>query len=158
MYTYDDKTMEPIPPVLGPGEKLHIPVAHDESIFHVNKHPRRAWLADGQQPLRKKGHGRAIHISDFILETHGRLALTESQIAAQANLPEASRLRVTDARKIIYPGKTLTSGGTYLSLCRSLQMLSPSSTISILMLWECFTSTVLLLMKASHRTHSMSTI
>jgi hypothetical protein len=35
----------------------------------------------------------------------GCLALSDEQIAAQANLPESQCLRVTDAQRIIYPGK-----------------------------------------------------
>lgn len=105
MYTYDDETMEPIPPKLGLGERLHIFLTHDECYVHVLEYLRRQWLAKGQQPLRKKGNGRGIHISDWILETHGRLVLNESELASQAALPAESRLRVTDARKIIYPGK-----------------------------------------------------
>ena len=105
MYTYDDKTMEPIPPNLDPGEKLHIFVTQDECYFHVNEHARRQWLAEGQQALRKKGNGQGIHVSDYMIETRGRLALNETEIAAQAILPPEQRLRVTDARKIIYPGK-----------------------------------------------------
>ena len=105
MYKYDDVTMEPIPPQLAPGEKLHILLPQDECIANVNEQPRKVWLKDGQQPLRKKGKGRAIMISDWICETFGRLCLSEEQIADQAKLPEAERLRVTDARRIIYPGK-----------------------------------------------------
>ena len=37
MYTYDDETMEPIPPVLGPGQKSHILLPQDEMIAHVNE-------------------------------------------------------------------------------------------------------------------------
>ncbi|KIJ34510.1 hypothetical protein M422DRAFT_263480 [Sphaerobolus stellatus SS14] len=35
-YTYSDMELEPIPPVIWPGEKLHVPISHDESIFHSN--------------------------------------------------------------------------------------------------------------------------
>ena len=105
MYTYDDITMEPIPPTLGPGQKLHILVPQDECIAHVNETPRKVWLLNGEQPLRKKGNGRAIMISDWIIETCGRLRLSPEQIAHQATLPEASCLRVTDTRRIIYPGE-----------------------------------------------------
>jgi len=35
----------------------------------------------------------------------GRLALSPEQVEAQLLLPEHSHLRVTDAHKIIYPGK-----------------------------------------------------
>jgi hypothetical protein len=46
-----------------------------------------------------------VGVSDFICETTGRLALSTKQIAAQLELPEASRLHATDAHRIIYPGK-----------------------------------------------------
>ena len=105
MYTYNDKTMEPIIPELGSGEKLHIFITQDECYVHVLEHSRRQWLAKGQQPLRKKGNGRGIHISDYMLKTRGRLVLNANKIVAQAALPPDSRLRVADARKIIYLGK-----------------------------------------------------
>jgi hypothetical protein len=62
-------------------------------------------LAKGQQPLRKKGNGCGIHISNYMLETRGCLVLNADEIAAQAALPPNSCLHVTDAHKIIYPGK-----------------------------------------------------
>jgi hypothetical protein len=105
MYTYDDVTMEPIPPQLAPGEKLHILLPQDECIVNVNEQQHTVWLLNGQQPLHKKGKGCAIMISDWICETFGRLRLSEVQIADQAKLPEAEWLRVTDVRRIIYPGK-----------------------------------------------------
>src|SRR5882762_2129277 len=105
MYTYDDETMEPIPPILGPGQKLHILLPQDETITHVNETPRRVWLLNGQQPLCKKGNRRAIMISDWIIETCGWLRLSPEQVVDQAKLPQASRLRVTNAHRIIYPGK-----------------------------------------------------
>jgi hypothetical protein len=105
MYTYNDETMEQIPPKLGPGEKIHILVPQDECITNVNEKPHIVWLLDDQQPIRTKGKGRAIMISDWIIETTGHLHLTEEQIAAQALLPGHLQLRVTDAHRIIYPGK-----------------------------------------------------
>ena len=36
-WEYDDQTLEPIEPKLGPGEKLHNPVPHDEVIFWPKK-------------------------------------------------------------------------------------------------------------------------
>ena len=56
-------------------------------------------------PLRKKGAGRAIHISDFIVEETGRLYLSPEQISEQMTKPASERLRFFDAREIIYPGK-----------------------------------------------------
>ena len=97
MCKYDDVTMEPIPPILGPGEKKHVLLPQDECIVSTNNGPCKQWLQGNQQPLKKKGNGRPIHISNWISERTGHLALSEEQIAAQANLPESQRLRVTDA-------------------------------------------------------------
>ncbi|KAF7984096.1 hypothetical protein HWV62_16698 [Athelia sp. TMB] len=105
MCTYDDQTMESIPPHLCHGERKHVLVAQDECIFHVNECPRRQWLKKDQQPLKKKGNGRSIHVCGWICKTIGQLRLSEEQIKAQASLPEADRLRATDAHKTIYPGK-----------------------------------------------------
>jgi len=56
-------------------------------------------------PLRKKGQGRAIHVSDFIVEHTGRLTLSEDQIHENSALPVEHQLKCTDAHEIIYPGK-----------------------------------------------------
>ncbi len=62
-----------------PGDQIHILVTHDETTFHSNDGRSSGWAPDHEQPLRKKGQGRAIHISDFICETIGRLQLNEEQ-------------------------------------------------------------------------------
>ena len=105
MCKYDDITLDPIPPILVSGEKEHVLVPQDECIVNVNEGPRRRWLKGDQQPLKKKGNGRAIHICGWICETTGHLKLSDEQIAAQSELPESQCLKVTDLRKIIYPGK-----------------------------------------------------
>ncbi|KIJ40068.1 hypothetical protein M422DRAFT_257136 [Sphaerobolus stellatus SS14] len=105
MVTYNDKTGEPIQPILRPGEKVHHLIAHDESGFHANDQQSTGWLSEGQQDLHRKGRGRLLHVSDFVIEATGRLSLTPKQLFEQSHLPEAKRLKVTDARKIIYPGK-----------------------------------------------------
>lgn len=81
-----DDSLEPIEPQLGPGEQLHVPIMHDESIVRANELRRRVYVRDGKMPLRKKGQGRAVHISDFIVEQTGRLALSESEIKENASL------------------------------------------------------------------------
>jgi hypothetical protein len=57
MATYDDMMLDHIPPKLLPGEREHVMVFQDESIFHTNKYHRRSWLVRDQQPIRKKGNG-----------------------------------------------------------------------------------------------------
>jgi len=105
MATYDDVTLNRCPPVLCPGDKEHVLVMQDESIFHTNESQRRAWLAQDQQPIRLKGNGCAIHVSDFISETIGRLKLSDNQIADQLNRPKGHCLPAFEARKVTYPGK-----------------------------------------------------
>ena len=105
MTKYNDKTLEPISLTLAPGEKELVLVPQDECIVHMNDLRRRAWLKGDQQPLKKKGNGRGIHICSWICETTGHLKLSEEQVNTQALLPEDQHLKVTDSTKIIYPGK-----------------------------------------------------
>ena len=49
-------------------------------------------MREGEQPLRKKGRGRLIHVSDFINED-GRLVLLDD-----------TGCIIKDACKVIYPG------------------------------------------------------
>ena len=105
MASYDDDSLERIPPALPLGDKEHVLIVQDETVFHTNEYRRRGWFADDQQPIRKKGGGRAIHVSDFICETIGRIKLSEEQICEQLELSPEHRLATFEARKIIYPGK-----------------------------------------------------
>ena len=57
MTTYDDISLDRIPPTLQAGEREHVLIMQDESIFHTNEYCRRMWLAQDQQAIRKKGHG-----------------------------------------------------------------------------------------------------
>ncbi|KAF8607403.1 hypothetical protein BDV93DRAFT_591655 [Ceratobasidium sp. AG-I] len=102
---YSDKECEPLPLKLPTGTSQIIPVFHDECCFHANDQSTSSWIMEGETLLRQKGRGRLVHVSDFIVETSGRLSLTEEQIAQQKALPESERLGAWDARKIIYPGK-----------------------------------------------------
>ena len=92
MYTLEEGVMVEKPPTLKPGEtEAHI-IAHDEACFHVNDLSRTEWVARGEQPLRQKGRGRIVHVSDFIIERTGRLCLTESEREAQMKLPCAPKV------------------------------------------------------------------
>ena len=105
MASYDDESLERVPPTLLLGEKEHVLIVQDETVFHTNEYRRRTWLMHDQQPIQKKGGGRAIHVSDFICETIGRIKLSEEQIHEQLALPAELCLAAFEARKIIYPGK-----------------------------------------------------
>lgn len=103
---YEGKELKPVPPSLKhPDEKRHVAVFQDESIFHAGDLHKWAWTRKGRMPLRKKGQGRAIHVSDFIVEDTGRLRLSPEQVEHQLSLPPEQRLPAFDAREIMYPGK-----------------------------------------------------
>ena len=88
-----------IDPVLNVEEKLHVFVTHDETLFYANDGRKSGWSPDSEQPLRKKGQGRMIHVSEFLCETIGRLKLNEEQIKLVDDyFPH-------EARVIIHPGK-----------------------------------------------------
>ena len=65
------------------GQKIHYPIFHDETCFHANDLDNYVWIRAGEQPLRGKSRGRIVHVSDYIIEICGRLALNAEEIAAQ---------------------------------------------------------------------------
>ncbi|PBK71028.1 hypothetical protein ARMSODRAFT_884248, partial [Armillaria solidipes] len=74
-------------------------VFHDESCVHANDQCNFVWMWKGEQPLQNKSHGCIIHISDFIIEHCGKLALSKEEIAQQEKLlPHPSQ-----TQRIIYP-------------------------------------------------------
>ena len=48
-----------------PARDAIILVKHDESVFAAHDGQKKVWHPDGEQPLRKKGAGRSIHVIDF---------------------------------------------------------------------------------------------
>ncbi len=60
-------------PTLAPEKKKHILVVHDESIFYANDGKKTYWGPKDHVPLRKKGMGLSLHVSDFLTEAKGRL-------------------------------------------------------------------------------------
>ena len=72
------------------GIRPFILVTHDESTFAAHDGLKRLWLPDGKQPLRKKGQGRFIHVSDFLCNIIGWLALDEEKAAQHPDLQAAA--------------------------------------------------------------------
>nr|CAG8567820.1 13505_t:CDS:2 [Entrophospora candida] len=75
----DDDLENIINPVLEDGVKMKVLVTHDESTFYSNEDKSMGWKIIGEEPLKKKGKGRAYHVSGFLTETIGLLKLNESQ-------------------------------------------------------------------------------
>ena len=90
--------MEQIDPILSNEEKLHIFVTHDECLFYANDDRPIIWAPLGEPPLRKKGQGKSIMVSDFLLETIGRLKLTDEQAEEHPEI-------LQEAQKFLRSGK-----------------------------------------------------
>ena len=97
MASYDDKSLECVPPTLFPGDKEYVLVVQDETVFHTNEYRWHMWLMHDQQPIWKKGGGRVVHVSDFICETIGWIKLSDKQVHEQLELPSKLRLATFEA-------------------------------------------------------------
>ncbi|RIA99688.1 hypothetical protein C1645_811023 [Glomus cerebriforme] len=90
MPTFEGENMEQKNPLLLDHEKLHILVTHDECLFYSNDDRPIIW--------RKKEQEKSIMVSNFLLETIGRLKLTEQDFLLNPNTP-------SEAKKYLNPGK-----------------------------------------------------
>jgi hypothetical protein len=87
-----------IDPVLRSGERQLVMVVHDESYFSAHDGHRTVWMDRDKKPIRPKGQGRSLMVSEFICECHGRMMLKPEQQAANPGVP-------VETLKIIRPGK-----------------------------------------------------
>ncbi|KAF8243258.1 hypothetical protein K440DRAFT_530788, partial [Wilcoxina mikolae CBS 423.85] len=55
------------------GMKRRILVTHDESTFNANDDNPYSWKKKGTQPLKKKGRGKGLMVSEFLSAACGRL-------------------------------------------------------------------------------------
>lgn len=95
----------PVDPQLLNGKKRTVFCFHDESTVHANERPKYAWLPDNMNELRKKGRGRLIHNSDWIVEDRstGRLTISPQDIQ-QVQSEYGLVPKFTDAAIVTYPG------------------------------------------------------
>jgi hypothetical protein len=92
IFTGDDLEVQ-INPELGEGEKIHVIVTQDETTFQSNDDQKSGWRPTNEQPLRKKGQGRTMHVSDFLTETIGRLKLSDEQkLVVGKNFPHEAQV------------------------------------------------------------------
>src|SRR6266487_3192510 len=98
MTRYEGEAMEMISLALVIGERELIFVTHNECIFYSNDGKRRIWVTDRQMPLRKKGNGRSIMVSEFLSEACDRLKLSEKESTEHPNIP-------TETCCYLIPGK-----------------------------------------------------
>ncbi len=98
MPIFEGENIERLDPLLLPNEKTHILVTHDECLFYANDDKPIIWAPLGELPLRKKGQGKSIMVSEFLTEIDGRLKLNEDEILLYPEIP-------VEARKFLKPEK-----------------------------------------------------
>ena len=99
MFTYVGDDLETaIHPELRDDERPIVLVTHDESCFSSNDGSKTIWMEKDRRPLRPKGQGRCIMVSDFLCECHGPLRLSPEQQSVHPNVPKESRI-------LLHPGK-----------------------------------------------------
>ena len=76
------------------GEK-HIVWFHDESAYNTTEDTPTLWGEKGKQPIKPKGRGSSIMVSEFIEEKDGYLAFSDKQCEFEATtLPRSTNLHV----------------------------------------------------------------
>lgn len=96
-YSGDDMSIISAP-ILQTGQRPRILVTHDESCFSSHDGKDTIWMDVNDRPLRPKGQGRSIMVSEFLCECHGPMKLDESLRSAHADIP-------SQTCTIILPGK-----------------------------------------------------
>jgi hypothetical protein len=91
-----DTAIQVDPEVLG-NTKETIFIYQNDSTIHEKEKTKSTWLLPGTCEIQSKNVGRLIHISDFILETTGRLKMPQDQL-------QGANLESTDTTTVIYPG------------------------------------------------------
>ena len=82
-----------LPPNLPPQEKPHILVTHNESTFNANDGKQNLRIEEGKQPIRPKGKGKEIMVSDFI--TAGSRLMVPWTISGELREPGLPRRYAT---------------------------------------------------------------
>ena len=98
MSTFEGENMKQQNLSLLSNEKLHILITYDECIFYTNDDRPIIWTPLRSLLLRKKGQGKSIMVSKFLLEVTSRLKLSENEILLNPNI-------LTEARKFLKPEK-----------------------------------------------------
>ncbi|PKB93889.1 hypothetical protein RhiirA5_303669, partial [Rhizophagus irregularis] len=90
--------MKRIPPTLGPNDKEIVLIIYNECVFYSNDGKRGVWAKFREFPLRKKGNGCSIMVSEFLSEECGQLKLNAQQIQENPFIPK-------EACTYLQPGK-----------------------------------------------------
>lgn len=98
-FRYEGEDMDTvISPDLQSGQRPRVLVTHDESCFSSHDGKSTIWMDVNDRPLRPKGQGRSIMVSEFLCECHGAMKLNNEQRAQYPDTP-------FETCTIILPGK-----------------------------------------------------
>jgi len=61
-----DENLEVIAKPLEPGVRPIVFITHDERTFNSNDGRKKIWIHKDHAPIRKKGRGQGLHVSDFL--------------------------------------------------------------------------------------------
>ena len=61
-----NEDLEPINKELEASVKPIVFITHDESTFNSNDGRKCIWIHEDKSPLRKKGRGQGLHVSDYL--------------------------------------------------------------------------------------------
>lgn len=87
-FLYDGEDMTNVtPPLLSSHQRPRVLVTHDESCFSSHEGKATIWMDINDRPLRPKGQGQSIMVSEFLCECHGPIKLSEIQIAEYPGVP-----------------------------------------------------------------------
>ena len=115
-FQYEGENMNTVlSPKLQSGQRPRVLVTHDESCFSSNDGKSTIWMDANDRPLRPKGQGRSIMVSEFLCECHGPMKLNDLQ---RAQHPEISFETCT----IILPGKQQDGYWTTANLIEQVRM------------------------------------
>lgn len=67
-----EENLQVVPKEYETGVRPIVFVTHDESTFNSNDRHKEIWVHEDHAPLRKKGRGQGLHVSDFLTPV-GRL-------------------------------------------------------------------------------------
>eukprot|EP00474_Spongospora_subterranea_P004864 CRZ05322.1 hypothetical protein [Spongospora subterranea] len=98
----DVDALRAIAPNLGDGNRRLDLITYNDSCFSSNDGKTTIWMSEDNRPLRPKGDGRSIMVSEFLCESHGPSKLSPSQ---QVQHPGVYRESVV----IMKPGKNADS-------------------------------------------------
>ena len=85
-------------PFLQLGQRPRILVTHDESCFSLHDGKPTIWM-DNNRPLRPKGQGRSIMVSEFVCECHGPMKLNEELRGRHPDVPVATCTIITPGKQ-----------------------------------------------------------